>query len=74
MSDARTPGAVPALLLLTPREAADQLRVCAKTIERMLHRGDLRGVKIGRVWRLSPDELRRFIADQMAQPASPDTS
>jgi len=53
-------------LLLTYRDAADELRVCAKTVERLVQRGELRAVRIGRAVRLTPDELERYIAAQMA--------
>jgi excisionase family DNA binding protein len=52
-------------LLLTPREAADALSVCEKTLWSMTApRGDLRPTKIGRAVRYSVAELERWIAEQ----------
>lgn len=58
-------------LLMTLPEAGDQLRVCAKTVERMIARGELRAVRIGRAVRVARTELERYIHDQTTgEPAS----
>lgn len=48
-------------LVLTSEQAAQILQVSRRTLTNMLDRGTLRGVKIGKKWRVSRDELMRFI-------------
>ena len=47
--------------LLTVTEAAAQLRVSRRTLLRWLQTGRLPGVKIGRDWRIDPDDLVQII-------------
>ena len=42
---------------LTAGEAADLLRVTPQTLRRALARGDVHGVRVGRVWRVPVDGL-----------------
>ena len=52
-------------LLLTPREAAETLSVCEKSLWSLTApRGPIRCVKLGRSVRYSVDALREFIAQQ----------
>lgn len=51
-------------LLLTPREAAEALSVCEKTLFNLTRRGELPAVKIGRAVRYAVDDLQAFIARQ----------
>lgn len=48
-------------LVLTSDQAAAVLQLTRRTITNMLDRGDLRGVKIGKEWRVSRAELQRFV-------------
>ena len=48
-------------LVLTSDQAAVALQLKRRTIANMLDRGDLRGVKIGKEWRVSRVELLRFV-------------
>jgi excisionase family DNA binding protein len=48
-------------LVLTSKQAAAVLQLKPRTIASMLDRGDLRGVKIGKEWRVSRAELMRFV-------------
>lgn len=48
-------------LLLTPREAAEALSVCEKTLFNLTRRGELPAVKIGRSVRYAVDDLRAFV-------------
>lgn len=48
-------------LVLTSEQAAKVLQLTRRTITNMLDRGDLRGVKIGKEWRISRAELMRFV-------------
>lgn len=49
--------------LLTPKQAAEVLCVCDKTIRMLCREGKLRGVKVGAAWRVAPQELERFIRE-----------
>ena len=51
--------------LLTPEQVADQLQVVAKTIRHWLRTGELIGIKIGKSWRIHPDDVRRLIDEQL---------
>ena len=44
--------------LLTVDEAAAELRVHPATIRRMIRRGELAAVKVGKLWRVDPTELQ----------------
>jgi excisionase family DNA binding protein len=48
-------------LVLTSDQAAAVLQLKRRTIANMLDRGDLRGVKIGKEWRVGRAELIRFV-------------
>ena len=50
-----------ALRLLTEPEAAEALRVCARTLRKARREGKLRYVLIGRAVRYSPDDLEAFV-------------
>lgn len=47
--------------MLTTVQVAAALRVHLVTVFRMLKEGKLRGMKIGRVWRISPEEVDRIL-------------
>lgn len=47
--------------LLTPEEAADKLAVSVKTLKDWLRAGKLKGVKVGRLWRVRESDLEQFI-------------
>jgi excisionase family DNA binding protein len=47
--------------LLTIAEAAGFLRVSTKSIRRLIGRGELRAVRIGRAIRIDPESLRRLV-------------
>lgn len=49
--------------LMTPEQAADQLVVSPKTLRDWLRSGRLRGVKVGRLWRVRPSDLEAFIQE-----------
>lgn len=42
-------------------EVADRMALNPKTVYRMLERGELRGVKAGRVWRVPVDALVEYL-------------
>lgn len=43
--------------LLTPEEVANRLRLTPRTIYAWLRQGRLRGKKLGRVWRIRPEDV-----------------
>jgi len=43
-------------------EVAEILGVHCNTVRRMLMRGELKGVKIGRLWRINEDDLKEILA------------
>lgn len=47
--------------LLTIREAADQLGLAPKTVRKLILSGQLRGIKLGREYRVDQDELDVFV-------------
>ncbi len=52
-------------LLLTPREAAETLSVCEKSLWSLTApRGPIKSVRLGRSVRYSVDALREFISQQ----------
>lgn len=47
--------------LLTPEETAERLAVSPKSIRKWLRQGKLRGIKIGRLWRIRECDLESFL-------------
>ena len=47
--------------LLTPEEAAERLSVSPKGVKNWLRQGKLRGLKVGRLWRISESDLGAFL-------------
>jgi excisionase family DNA binding protein len=58
--------------LLTAAEVADQLRVSTMTIYRLIRRGELPAVRIGRNYRVRAEDLDAYLAGQVVDPASVD--
>jgi excisionase family DNA binding protein len=54
-------------LVLTSDQAAAVLQVKRRTIANMLDRGELRGVKIGKEWRVNRAELMRLMMRSPAE-------
>ncbi len=46
------------------REAGTMIGVCAMTVKREIERGKLRGMKIGRVWRVRIAEVDAYMERQ----------
>lgn len=57
-------------LVLTSNQAAIVLQINRRTLTNMLDRGALRGVKIGKEWRVSRAELMRFVEGKGAKTLS----
>jgi excisionase family DNA binding protein len=45
----------------TPEEVAELLRVSPAAIQRLLRRGELPGVRIGKAWRVEDADLQRWL-------------
>ncbi len=54
--------------LLTPTDVADRLQVHERTVTRWLRNNHLRGFKIGKEWRISPDDLQAFLEASANKP------
>lgn len=52
--------APPETRFLTPQEVAAHLRVSPAVVLRLLRRGDLPALRVGRLWRIDEDEFRRW--------------
>ena len=48
----------------TPEEVAEKLSVRGNTVRKWLNDGILKGLKVGRVWRIKETELQEFIKRQ----------
>ncbi len=48
-------------MLLKILEVAAELGLAPKTIRVLIKRGELRGIRIGRVWRVDQDDLDLFV-------------
>ncbi len=46
---------------LTPAEVADHLRVSSMTVYRLIKSGDLRAARIGKSYRISEDDVDRYL-------------
>jgi excisionase family DNA binding protein len=45
----------------TPEQVAEQLQVSLKTVTNYLREGRLKGFKVGRLWRITEDDLEEFL-------------
>ncbi|RLG85644.1 MAG: excisionase [Thermoprotei archaeon] len=46
--------------LLSLREAASILGVSWQTVRFKIKRGELPGIKVGRLWRIDPEDLQKY--------------
>ena len=53
-------------LLLDSHEAAAVLGVHPRTLQRMVHRGQIAGVQVGKLWRFRPSSISEWIDHSMA--------
>ena len=47
--------------ILTAEEVAEYLKVNIRTVYKLLESGELRGRKIGRIWRISESAVNDFV-------------
>jgi excisionase family DNA binding protein len=52
--------------LLTPNEVADLLRVSTMTVYRLIKAGDLRAARIGKSFRISEDDVDRYLQSRFS--------
>ena len=60
--------------LLTAAEVAEQLRVSTMTVYRLIRRGELPAVRVGRNYRVRARDLAAFLDGQVVDPATMDPS
>lgn len=53
--------------LLTVREVADAMRVSHMTVYRLIRSGQLRAVRVGRVFRIRESEIDRYLSARVVQ-------
>lgn len=58
--------------LLTAGEVADQLRVSTMTVYRLIRRGELPAVRVGRNYRVRDRDLATYLDSQVVDPAEID--
>ena len=56
--------------LLTAGEVAEQLRVSTMTVYRLIRRGELPAVRVGRNYRVRSEDLEEYLSQQVVDPAS----
>lgn len=54
--------------LLTPEQVAEVLQVTPDAVRRWLRTRRLRGIWIGRLWRIHPDDLSAFVQSMVPPP------
>ena len=47
--------------MLTPDDIANYLAVTPQTVTNLIRKGDLPGIKIGKQWRVDPDQFQRYL-------------
>ena len=50
--------------LLTLREVANHLRLDPKTVRRLIAGGELAAYRLGREWRVSERDLRKYLSER----------
>jgi excisionase family DNA binding protein len=55
----------------TPQEVAEKLKVSVRTIKTHLLSGELKGVKVGRLWRVTPEAIQNFLTARPQPAAQP---
>lgn len=46
---------------MTPAQVAKRLQITERTVYKYLSNGEMEAVKIGRVWRITEEQLQEFI-------------
>ena len=53
--------------MLTPKEIATELKVKEQTVMKWLREGTLKGVKLGKLWRVKEEDYKKFIEQGMKE-------
>ena len=61
-------------IMLKVAEVAERLNATPPTVRRSLERGELRGIKIGRSWRVPESILNAFIMEQLSKAGKPENA
>jgi len=56
----------------TVKEVADRLKVNEATVRQWIRCGDLRGIDIGKGWRIADSDFEAFLAAHATRPRGPD--
>lgn len=54
--------------LLTPAQVAKRIQIQERTVTRWLRDGYLSGYKLGKEWRIAPDDLESFLHGHANRP------
>jgi excisionase family DNA binding protein len=71
MAEAAAGGHRSAEMLLTPEEVAERLRVTRPTVYTWLKKGQLRGLRAGKAWRVRTEDLENFMRGVPSEPDGP---
>jgi len=56
--------------MLSTQEVARKLNVSGETVRRMIKEGDIRAIKLGKIYRIHPDWLEDYIERHEVEPAN----
>jgi excisionase family DNA binding protein len=56
---------------LPPKEIAEVLRISSMSVYRLIERGEIQAIRVGRSFRITEGELARYIARQESKGAMP---
>jgi excisionase family DNA binding protein len=59
--DVASRAARPPRLLLTVEEAAERIGICRSNMFKLIRRGEIQSVRVGRLRRVTPDALEDFV-------------
>ena len=50
--------------MLKPTEVAESLNVARSTVNRLIRNGDIKAIRVGRVYRIPAEELEKYLAKE----------
>jgi excisionase family DNA binding protein len=66
-ADAKSRAEKPPRLLLTVEEAAERIGICRSNMFKLIRRGEIQSVKVGRLRRVTPAALEEFVQQLAAE-------
>ncbi len=51
--------------ILTITQTAEYLKVCEKTVRRLISRKELAASKVGKSWRIQKDDIEKYLAETL---------